>query len=257
MLIAFCKNKNILFRNLANDKRMLGFRDRIMLFLLHDEYGEQLSDILCMGFYSDDKRLQQLHGYTIAEMYLRYGEYTEVIDNFCNLNQTQRSAIIHMFAIYFGIEKYKKKTKVVMVKILRHINPVEIENTWSNIFDKGRIEISEDKEFLKQLMTSGIGHKILHVFVKYIEKNGKLLDFSDIIIDTSYSIINDSNNLEEYIWEIERDVPKLVLALYDETSHGKTKREKEISLQCLDIWDLMFEKQIGNTRILSEKMMKL
>lgn len=240
-----------------SDYRMLGFRDRSMLFLLHDEYGEQLRDILCMGFYSDDKRLQQLHGYTIAEMYLRYEEYSEVIDDFCNLNQTQRSAIIHMFTVYFGIEKYKAKAKAVMTKFLRHINPAKIENTWSNIFNKDRIMLLEDKAFLRQLMTSGVGQELLHVFVGYIEKNGGLLDFSDIIIDMSYNIINESNNSEENIWEIERYIPKLILELYDESSRAKTKCEKKISLQCLDIWDLMFEKQIGNTRILSEKMMEL
>ena len=106
-------------------------------------------------------------------------------------------------------------------------------------------------------MTSGIEQKLLDSFIRYIEENGRLLEFSDIIFNMSYCILENISEMEDNIWEIKRDIPKLILALYDETSAGKTKQEKEISLQCLDIWDLLFEKQIGNTRILSKKMMEL
>lgn len=249
--------KNEIVKVFLSDYRMLGFRDRSMLFLLHDEYSEQLSSVLLMGFYSDDKHLQQFHGYTISEMYMHYGEYSEVINDFYNLNNIQRSAIVHMFAIYLGVEQHKESAKCGLLKFLEHINYAEIENTWTHIFDEHRLVISEDKEFLMRIMTSGIEQKLLDSFIRYIEENGRLLEFSDIIFNMSYCILENISEMEDNIWEIKRDIPKLVLALYDETSAGKTKREKEISLQCLDIWDLLFEKQIGNTRILSKKMMEL
>ena len=55
---------------------------------------------------------------------------------------------------------------------------------------------------------------------------------------------------------IERDLIKLVWGLYDEANSEEDKDE-DISSRCLDIWDLMFEKQIGETQELTRKMMEL
>lgn len=242
---------------LLSDYRMSGFGDRRMLFSLHDEYGKQLSDVLKSGFYSDDQHLQQLHGYTIVEMYLRYGEYSEVIDNFSDFNQIQRAAMIHMLAVYLGVKKHREHAKYILLQFLKDFNPSQVEHAWNHIFDEKRISIPEDREFLKELMSSGVGYKLLHRFVKYIEERGKLIDFSDIIINMSNCILGNSNEYGENIWMIEQDISKIVLALYDETSSRKTKYQKEICSQCLDIWDLMYEKQIGNMRVLSNKMIEL
>lgn len=241
-----------------SDYRMMGFRDRRMFFMLHDEYGKQLCDGLRIGFYSVDERLQKVHGYTISEMFLHHGEFSDIIDNYGNLNQVQRDAIVHMFIIYLEIERYREKAKQNLAKFLECIsNFNEIENSWIQIFHKNRLILSEDKDFLMKIMTSGIKHKLLYSFTRYIEENGGILDFSDIIISMSHRILNYANDLQETRWEIEQYIPKLVLALYDESSEGKTEQEKEISLQCLDIWDLLFEKRIGGTRMLAEKMMEV
>lgn len=241
-----------------SDYRMMGFRDRKMFFMLHDEYREQLCDGIRIGFFSDDKWLQKAHGYTIAEMYLRYEDFSDIIDNYCNLNRVQRDAIVHMFIVYLEIGKYREKAKQCLTKFLECIsNPGEIENSWIQVFHKNRLILSEDKEFLMKIMTFGIKRNLLFSFTRYIEENGGILDFSDIIIGMSHRILDNANDLQEIRWEIDQYIPKLVLALYDETSGDKTEREKEISLQCLDIWDLLFEKGIGGTRMLSERMMEV
>jgi hypothetical protein len=57
-------------------------------------------------------------------------------------------------------------------------------------------------------------------------------------------------------WIDDERYSKLVIGLYDETS-GDTRPElKHIAKECLDIWDLMFEKQIGPVRRLSQEMME-
>ena len=241
-----------------SDYRMMGYRDRRMFFMLYDEYGKQLCDGIRTGFYSDDEHLQKVHGYTISEMYLRYEEFSDIIDNYYNLNQVQQDAIVHMFIIYLKIEKYREKAKQNLIKFLECINdPSEIGNSWIQVFHENRLILSEDKDFLLKIMTSKINQRLLYSFARYIEENGGILDFSDIIISMSHRILNYTNDLQETRWEIEQDIPKLVLALYDETSEGKTEQEKEISLQCLDIWDLLFEKRIGGTRMLAEKMLEV
>lgn len=241
-----------------SDYRIMGFRDRVMLFMLHDEYGEQLSNGLRIGFYSDDKHLQKAQGYTITEMYLRYEEFSDIIDNYGNLNQVQREAIVNMCIAYLEIDKYREKAKQCLTRFLECLKDSdEIENAWIHVFHENRLILSKDKEFLMKIMTSRINHKLLFSFARYIEENGGIIDFSDIIISMSHRILEHENDLPETRWRIEGHIPKLVLALYDETSESKTAHGKEISLQCLDIWDLLFEKRIGETRMLSEKMMKI
>ena len=56
-------------------------------------------------------------------------------------------------------------------------------------------------------------------------------------------------------WGIEGDISKLILALYDETANSDKEVEQKIAEKCLGLWDVMFEKQIGQVRDLSRKLM--
>lgn len=48
---------------------------------------------------------------------------------------------------------------------------------------------------------------------------------------------------------------KLVVGLYDETE-GKTELEmKNLAIKCLDIWDKIFERQIGTIKLLSKEIL--
>ncbi len=48
----------------------------------------------------------------------------------------------------------------------------------------------------------------------------------------------------------------MVISLYDAYSDDLDE-ENSIALQCLDIWDIMYEKQIGIARKLTETMMDI
>ena len=51
------------------------------------------------------------------------------------------------------------------------------------------------------------------------------------------------------------ELSKLVVELYDETE-GKNDREmKALANECLDIWDKMFERQIGTIKLLSKEIL--
>ena len=45
------------------------------------------------------------------------------------------------------------------------------------------------------------------------------------------------------------------MALYDETANSEGKIHKQIAAKCLDLWDIMFEKQLGAVREISYKLM--
>ena len=48
----------------------------------------------------------------------------------------------------------------------------------------------------------------------------------------------------------------MIIALYDETANSGLARDKQVAEKCLELWDIMFEKQIGQVRALSREMME-
>ncbi len=56
-------------------------------------------------------------------------------------------------------------------------------------------------------------------------------------------------------WGIENEISKLIMALYDETANSEGRIHKQIAAKCLDLWDIMFEKQLGAVREISYKLM--
>ena len=163
--------------------------------------------------------------------------------------------MVGMLIVYLGIDKYHEKAKKELSHILEY-NDEKLIDSWSGLFYKNRICLSQDRDFLMQLMTSELGAKMMFAFEKYISKHGSLLDYSDIILKMAYYILEDADITRQDRWLIERDLIKLVWGLYDEANSEEDKDE-DISSRCLDIWDLMFEKQIGETQELTRKMMEL
>lgn len=57
-------------------------------------------------------------------------------------------------------------------------------------------------------------------------------------------------------WGIEDEISKLIISLYDETVNSGKMADKHIADKCLDLWDIMFERQLGSVREVSRKLME-
>lgn len=57
-------------------------------------------------------------------------------------------------------------------------------------------------------------------------------------------------------WGIEDEISKLIISLYDETANSSNMADKQIAYKCLDLWDIMFERQLGSVREVSRKLME-
>lgn len=57
-------------------------------------------------------------------------------------------------------------------------------------------------------------------------------------------------------WGIEDEISKLIISLYDETANSEKRADKQISEKYLELWDIMFEKQLGSVRETSRKLME-
>ena len=57
-------------------------------------------------------------------------------------------------------------------------------------------------------------------------------------------------------WGIENELSKLIISLYDKTANSSRMTEKQIADKCLNLWDIMFERQLGSVREISRQLME-
>lgn len=241
-----------------SDNRTIGYRGSKLLFVReYEKYKAEMKSLLEKAFFSSDKRLIQISGYAIAEIYLRYDAFKNILNQIDSLNKEQADALLAMFIVYLEREGYNSKVKVVLYKFLGSEIGMELEHTWARVFYDERVELKRDKEFLRKLMSSDVGGKLLYVFMDYLKKGQRLSDYAEIIIDTGKSMFQDQKKVSDADYLIEYNLPKLMIALYDEVCNTDIEKSKEYEAQCLDIWDLMFENRIGITRDLTEKLTEM
>lgn len=241
-----------------SDNRTIGYRGSKLLFVcVYEKHKAEMKSLLEKAFFSSDKRLIQISGYAIAEIYLRYDAFENILNQIDSLNKEQADALLAMFIVYLEREGYNSKVKVVLYKFLGSEIGMELEHTWARVFYDERVELKRDKEFLRKLMSSDVGGKLLYVFMDYLKKGQRLSDYAKIIIDTGKSMFQDQKKVSAADYLIEYNLPKLMIALYDEVCNTDNEKSKEYEAQCLDIWDLMFENRIGITRDLTEKLTEM
>lgn len=241
-----------------SDNRTIGYRGSKLLFVReYETHKTEMKSLLENAFFSSDKRLIQISGYAIAEIYLRYDAFENILNQIDSLNKEQVDALLAMFIVYLESEEYNSKAKSVLYKLLGSEIGIGLDHTWAHVFYDERVELKRDKEFLQKLMSSDVGGKLLYVFMDYLKKGQRLSDYAEIIIDTGKSMFQDQKKVSDADYPIEYNLPKLMIALYDEVCNTDIEKNKEYETQCLDIWDLMFENRIGITHDLTEKLTEM
>lgn len=203
---------------------------------------------------SEDKELTKTGAYSLAEMFILKDEFVDEMNHVDSMSKIQAEAVLHMAVIYFNKDGYNSLAK----DIIRNFktSALDLEMPISRLFYDNLIDLTRDKEFLIDIMSSGLSRRAVYAFVHYLEEESKsVVDYKDIIMSMSYHLLQNEYDKDEGIWEIEDEISKLVIGLYDETCGSYQPELKNIAKECLDLWDLMFEKQIGPVRKLSQEMM--
>lgn len=243
-----------IIRIYESDVRMAGlYGAKDMFIRLYLTYKKRILLLVKKCFEANDKHLMEIGGYMVCEFYLIYREFEDLIFKTEQLKEEQVKSILHIAIIYLEYDEYREISKSI---ILRYKDSAyDIEIPLSRIFFDNLVDVERDSEFLKEIMNSKVSKKTVYSFVRYLEKNAySVVDYADIIISLCENVLNTSlKELDEY-WGIEDVISKLIITLYDETVNLET--EDEISMKCLDLWDVMFEKQIGKARYLSKKLME-
>ncbi len=196
----------------------------------------------------------ELGGNAVCEFYLRHCEFERLLFDITTKNKEQVRAILHMAVIYLKSSDYRELAKDII--LLYKDFDIDEGNPLSLIFDDEYIDVRRDKEFLWELMRANIGRRMIYEFTVFLEKNAiSVADYADIIISLCENVLQMHKVKLRKEWGIENEISKLIIALYDETVNTGKELDKQISEKCLDLWDIMFEKQLGCVREISYKLM--
>lgn len=247
--------KNKIIYLYENDIRMVSFYDsKNMLLRLYPQYKKQVIDIVQRCFESEDEILIEIGGYTACELYMQYTEFKEVILA-CDFNsEEQVKAILDMAITYLKVDGYQEKAKNIILAY-KNIDK-DMNFPLSRIFYDNLVDAKQDRIFIKEFIESKAGRRQINAFIQYLEKNAiSLIDYADIILELCKNILQMKSEELQSQWGIEMEVSKLIISLYDETTNS-TISGKKIADKCLELWDIMFEKQLGSVREISRKLME-
>ena len=239
-----------------SDIRTASFRDsKNMFFRLYPKYKERVLKIIEKCFNDSDKELIEVGGHAVCEFYIQHGKFDNIMSNVGNLNEERIKAILDMAILYLGIGDYRELAKTI---ILRFINiNLDLEFPLIRIFSKEYIKLEEDKKFLQEIVGSKASKKIVWSFVHYLEENAlSIVNYADIIIKLCENILWMETEELRNQWGVEDEISKLIISLYDETANSEKRANKQIAEKCLELWDIMFEKQLGSVREISRKLME-
>lgn len=239
-----------------SDVRMARFpNSREMLFRLFLKYKSRVLKVALKWFEAKEKYLVQSGAYSICEFYVCHREFSYVIMDMKRLSEEQVKYILHMAVIYLKYDEYRETSKNI---ILRYRNlDMNLEFPLANIFYDNLVDVERDSQFLILIMQSQVSRKVIFAFVRFLEENAcSIKDYAEIIIALCENIIEVSQQEVEKQWGIEGDLSKLIFALYDEVANSSDESDRKVAEKCLELWDMMFEKQIGQVRELSRQLME-
>lgn len=243
--------KNILHLYESDIRTTSFFNSNNMLFRLYSTYKEKVIKIVENCFESEDQELIKIGGHTICQFYIHFKEFEKIVLSVEDKSEDQIKSILEMAILYLDINKYKEIAQKI---ILAYKNTdIDLQFPLSKIFNKNYIDSIHDKEFLKELMESKVSRKLVRAFINYLEENtNSIILYKDIILQLCENILQMKLEDLKQEWGLENHISKLIISLYDKTKNI----DNQTSDKCMDLWDIMFEKQLGSVREISKKLME-
>ena len=243
--------KNILHLYESDIRTLSFFNSNKILFHLYYTYKEKVIKIVENCFESEDQELIEIGGHAICEFYIHFKEFEKIVLSVEDKSEYQIKSILEMAILYLDISEYKEIAQKI---ILTYKNTdIDLQFPLSKIFNKIYIDSIYNKEFLKELMESKVSRKLVRAFVNYLEENtNSIILYKDIILRLCENILQMKLEDLKQEWGLENHISKLIIFLYDKTINI----DKQTSDKCMDLWDIMFERQLGSVREISQKLME-
>ena len=239
-----------------SDIRMASFQDsKNMFFRLYLRYKDRVINIIKNCFDSTDKQLIEVGGHAVCEFYIQYGEFETTMLSVKSKSEDQIKAILDMAIIYLEVNDYREVAKNIIL-IYKSID-MDVEFPLSKMFYDKYIDAKRDRYFLQEFMKTKMSRRTVRAFIHYLEENAvSVIDYANVILQLCENVLQMELGELRSQWGIENEISRLIISLYDETSNSNAITSKQIATKCLELWDIMFERQIGSVRVLSQKLME-
>jgi hypothetical protein len=237
-----------------NSENILFPKSKEMLFRLYDNYRDNVINVIRSCLCSEIEEVSKLGAYTLVEMYIQKGEFCNDFKDVSRFTKKQADSIMYMLTLYFDIEQHKEKAKEILLKF----NKAGFDLEWSvsQMLRDKKVTIAEDEDFLSNVLSTGFSRRYMYAFNNFLSNAPEPITvFSDLIFKVAESVIKGSD-IKRNIYFDEDDIVKLIIGLYDSVSYQSDDISAKISEKCLDVWDSMFEHQVGSSRRLSFEMMQ-
>lgn len=241
--------------NLFNwDYRLAGFADSRRFFCIcKQKYPDNIVSIIGKMFCSNDERLIRIAGYSMVELNMIADFFPDIFSAYVSSTKGHRKPMLEMTITYFGIPQYRGKAKDLLEKIIQVEDDEDNEFLWGRLFTDKLVDITQDRALIDNILKSKIKKSVLSHFYEYVVEQNMLKQYADLIFDLCMSVLEKPDE-EKYIWGVDTALLKMVLGLYDETANSENPTDIDISLKCLDVWDIMYEKNVGMARSLTEQL---
>lgn len=243
----------------AKNFKLIGMWDsnRILCFCYQPKYRTIIIDAVNKAAKSDDDRLIKESGYAMIRLHMLFDEYSNLLNIYEKSEKKLRKTMLEMLIIYFNIDNYKKQSKMLLMDIIQIENDIDNELIWGKLFENNLLDAKEDVDLIKKILCSKIKRSTFMKFGKYLSKNGNLKEYSNLIIQIVNEILEKNPNDIDLIWGLGEELSKLIIGLYDVTASSKLNKDKAVAMECLNIWDKMYERNIGMARLLTYQMMNM
>jgi hypothetical protein len=215
---------------------------------------EKYADVIMLLYLSSDEYLVKQGAAMLTNVYLLYDyhPFENILFDECSKTDAQLQGISRVAKQCLQDNKYREKGKRILEALL--IYSGEWAHSYSQLFYNDLLHAEEDMRLIKEILIAK-PHKVLHAFSEYVQKNGfDLSQYSDVLLricENLTEVIEEDKKSGNY-YGLMSELPALISQLFDCTIDNTVLNQK-----CLDMWDLLFEKQVGETRQLSQSIMEM
>ena len=249
---------DIIMKLFIDNYQLLGFYNcRSMLCRYYLEYKDGIDNTIMLGIKSSDERLVRECGRALAELHMLFDVYAEIIQIYQSSEKNVKKSILEMIILYVELPDYRDKAINILNKIIELENDDDNDFLWGKLFEKDLLKYPEDEVLIKKILMSKINRRVMEFFYDYLSRNNDIKQYSDIIIDMSENVIEKESIHHDSILNFDTIMSKLIIGLYDQVSSSNTAENRVIANRCLDVWDLMYERNLGIAREFSNQIMDM
>lgn len=244
-------------RVMTKDYRCLAANHmRTVIIRNYKRFQNEIDDVINKCMQDGEKTLVAEAGYSIVELYMIYNSFVDLMRDPSNINERLRKYIIDMLIVYLGVEKYREKAKTALCVFATLEADAEDEYSWSEIFENDKVDIDTDSQFISCILKSKTGRRLINQFSDYISRHHCTNKFSRELLNMCKAAIAMDFDVNMY-WGIGDTVAKTIIGLYYNNVEASSEDQKAIVSECLNIWDLMYEKNIGTARQLTNELLEV